>query len=550
MKKLLAIILALVTVLSLCACVKTGAYTDPDNKGYLTAEGKTKLTIGVKADALIMDLDNNALTKWVEEQCDVDIEFMEFAGGTDIPTQISTAIAARQELPDIVIGVDLGDKMLNRYGKDGYIIDLQEYFADKEGASKIFWDRITTELTEDQQRLILTRIQDPVTGEIFAVPMVETSLVDKLQGTAWINVEWLDKLGLEKPTNTDELYEVLKAFKTKDPNGNGMADEIPLYGSSSAGASDVVNWLMNMCTYYNKTRIWMVDENNKLYVPYTQDGFRDGLKLVSKLYKEGLLSNMVFSGMEKSITTPTNGTALCGIFCGHLTVHIQNNNPLINQYEPLKTWGNAVTADMSINKSTWITENCAEGKRDKAFEVLMTLWSWEGSMRMRYGEFGVNWDYADEGAVSDMGLPATYKLINDPFAQQNTCRWPSMATLNVYAECETAQLTAESDSFYATRIKKHAEAYKLWEEARNSTTTLDRIARPFTTTVEEQEKVQMERTNVDDYREKAFVDFITGKLDINSDKVWQEYLDKLNELGLPAVMDYAQDAYDRTAQLG
>ena len=40
MKKLLALILALVTVLSLCGCVKTGAYTDEDNKGYLTADGK------------------------------------------------------------------------------------------------------------------------------------------------------------------------------------------------------------------------------------------------------------------------------------------------------------------------------------------------------------------------------------------------------------------------------------------------------------------------------------------------------------------------------
>ena len=209
MKKLLAIVLALVTVLSLCACVKTGAYTDEDNKGFLTAEGKTKLTIGVKADAMIMDLDNNALTKWVEETCNVEIEFMEFAGGTDVPTQISTAIAARQELPDIVIGVDLGDKVLNRYGKDGYIIDLKDYFADKEGASKVFWDRITTELTEDQQRLIVTKIQDPVTESIYAVPMVETSLIDKLDSLAWINVEWLDKLGLEKPTNTEELKTVL-----------------------------------------------------------------------------------------------------------------------------------------------------------------------------------------------------------------------------------------------------------------------------------------------------------------------------------------------------
>ena len=43
-----------------------------------------------------------------------------------------------------------------------------------------------------------------------------------------INKTWLDKLGLEVPSTLGELEEVLKAFKEKDPNGNGKADEIPM----------------------------------------------------------------------------------------------------------------------------------------------------------------------------------------------------------------------------------------------------------------------------------------------------------------------------------
>lgn len=35
------------------------------------------------------------------------------------------------------------------------------------------------------------------------------------------------------PTTTTEFYNVLKAFKEKDPNGNGKADEIPPIGGSS-----------------------------------------------------------------------------------------------------------------------------------------------------------------------------------------------------------------------------------------------------------------------------------------------------------------------------
>ncbi len=44
----------------------------------------------------------------------------------------------------------------------------------------------------------------------------------------WIYKPWLDKLGLKMPETTEELYQVLKAFKEQDPNGNGQADELPL----------------------------------------------------------------------------------------------------------------------------------------------------------------------------------------------------------------------------------------------------------------------------------------------------------------------------------
>ena len=45
----------------------------------------------------------------------------------------------------------------------------------------------------------------------------------------YINQKWLDNLGLDMPTTTDELRDVLQAFREKDPNGNGQTDEIPLF---------------------------------------------------------------------------------------------------------------------------------------------------------------------------------------------------------------------------------------------------------------------------------------------------------------------------------
>ena len=547
MKKLLAIILALVTVLSLCAC----GGKEAGGNNYLTADGKVELTVGVTSSALIMDLDNNALTKWIEEKCGVEIKFKEYAGGTDVPTQISAAIAARQDLPDILFSCNVGETAMNRYGEEGYFLDLQDYFADKEGASKIFWDRMENELTEDQQELVISTITNSETGAIYSVPCVETSLVDKMGFQAWINVQWLDKLNLEKPTSWEELLKVLRAFRDNDCNGNGKKnDEIPLFGGESGGMSgDVQSWIMNMCTYWNKYRSWMVNENGELYMPWTEDGYREGIRRINQLYKEGLLTNMAWTvkGNEmRTITTPTNGEAICGIFMAHLTVQTQQGNMVLKEYEPLKTWGYAIRRDPSVSMSTYITDSCDEGKRDKAFEVLMTLWSWDGSMRQRYGEYGVNWEDPDPGAKSDMNLDATYKLNNDPFSQQNTCRWPGMCALNINAECETAQVGA-MDEWTALRCALHAKSYELFCEA-EATNPVDIIAKPFSLSQQEEEDIALTATNVETYREKAYVDFCKGEtLDINSDADWNAYINELNKLGLKEYIAAHQKAYDREA---
>ncbi len=545
MKKFIAIVLVLVTVLGLCACGKSGGGSG--EKNYLSADGKVTLTIGLKTSALIMDHKNNELTKWVEEKCNVNLEFQEYAGGTDIPTQISTAIAARQELPDIIIGVDLNEKSVQRYGQEGYIRDLQDYFADKEGASKIFWDRVKNEMTEYEQMLVDKHLSDPETGAIYAVPMVETSLVDKLDSMVWINKEWMDKLGLENPTNNEELYEVLKAFKENDCNGNGDPnDEIPLYGATTGLCTNVISWLTNTFTYYDRNRWWMVDENNKIYVPFTKPEFRDAMIFMNKLYKEGLLSNMMFSGVEPSISTPTNGVPLCGIFLGHMNGHVQKNNDLIYQYEPLEKWGCSIMNDMSFKKTTFITDSCPEENVAKAFEVLMTLWSWDGSMRQRYGAYGENWTEPDPGAVSDIGLECTYKLLSDPFGTQNTVRWSSMCGFNAYAECETAQ-TTESSPWLAKRIQLHAETYKLHLKAAEKYNVAYTPAKPFTFTTQEADEVNMLKTNTHDYFNKTLNNFIRGEsgMDPKSDASWNEYLNKLDELGLSKYIQYAQTAYDR-----
>ncbi len=540
MKKLLALLLAMSIVLGLCACGGSGSGSGEEE---LTADGRVKLSIGVPTDAYIMDYDDNALTNWVEEKCGVELEFIEYAGGTDVATQIATTISARQELPDILYGIALENNTIERYGKEGYLVDVSKWLTADHEFGKIFVDRLQNELTEDEREYVLRVITTPESEAVYAIPTIETSLIDKMKYMLWVNTKLLEKTGLSAPTNNDELLAVLRAFKN-----NGVT--LPLYGSqkSKLGAN-VVTWLINLFTYFNPDRPYTVSEDGKtLSATFVSDEYREALKFINTLYKEGLLNDLAWSANSselKQVTTPASGEAMCGIFAGHLTVHATEQNMMIADYAPLYNWGCAVRSDIGCTRKTFITADCSNP--EKAFEVLMTLFSKDGSMRIRYGEYGVNWTDPDEGAKSDLGLDATYKLISDPLVVQNTAVWgPIASTLNIMAEGETAQVAEDMSEWHKLKSKMHAEANTLFEKsvAENNPEYICPVLRY---TEEEKEQYEMVKTNVGTYYSRAQTDFCKGLsgFDPYNDADWDKYLKELEKLGLADYMKSAQTAYDR-----
>ena len=550
MKKLIAMMLALVMALSLCvACGGNSGSTGGNKGGSGDAEGAVKLSVGLPTKATVLSYEENALTYWVEEQAGVDLSFVPYSGGTDIGTQISTTVAAQQELPDILFGISLGEEVYQGYGHDGYFLDLTPYYEDREGASKTFWTRLEQNFTEAEIDDIMRKITDPDTGKIYGVPTMDTTMIDVMDYQMWINTEWLDYLKLDMPTDADSLYKVLKAFKDKDPNQNGKADEIPLYGGQEAGlGGDVVNWLINMFLYFNDRKNFSIDDDGQVYAPFITNEYRDALKYVNKLIDEGLMLDSVFNTKMNEmpmITTPASGTAIVGCFAGHLTIHADYNNPIMLQYKSMPIWSNAVFNDHNCKINCFITADC--DNPDKAFEVMMTLWSEEGSRRVRYGEYQVNWTDADEGAVSDLGLPATYKLLKDPLMQQNTCLWSGAScTLCVWAELEDAQVVRELSPGEAAKQQMHAESYANFKAAAEKyNPPAKNICPTLVYTVEEKEDTQAQRTACSDFYKKSRTDFCVGDLDPNSDADWKKYVDTLWELGLQDWLDVAQVAYDR-----
>jgi len=555
MKKLICLLLALVSLLSLAACGKGGGLAGSGDKvnQNVTDDGKVLLTIGLPTNALVLDYKNNALTKYLENELNMELEFIPYSGGSEIGTQIATAITAGEPLPDIIWDVELGDAAISRYGKDDYFQDLSKYFADREGASKVFWERVEANFSEYELDNIKRKMVDADTGEIYYIPTMETSLVDIMDYQVWINTVWLDKLGLPMPTTRDEFYNTLVAFKTQDPNGNGQNDEIPLYGSEAGGlGADVVNFVINMFLYFDDRKTFSVGDDDKLYAPFITDEYREALKFANKLYAEKLMPDSVFTtalpDLQK-ITTPASGTALVGVFCGHLTLHAMKNNNLLQQYQPMPYLKEqrVVFNDNAFKRNVFITSSCT--RPDDAFRLIMKMYEEETSWRIRYGEFGVNWDYAPEGSISELGLPAKMKIIDDPFQQQNTCLWSSIAgTLNVYAECEAAIMAEESSDWLKLRNKMAAQSRKNGDAAA-ATNNPEKLCPVLVYTEEELELTQRQRTAVGDYYTKSRTDFIKNKMSPNSDAEWNKYVQQVKDYGLADWLAVAQKAYERDPQI-
>ena len=120
-------------------------------------------------------------------------------------------------------------------------------------------------------------------GHIYAMPQwadcYHCSFPDKL----WINSSWFEEARIcPMPKTTEDLREVLRAFKTQDPNGNGKADEIPM--TTDVQDSSLVAYLMGAFAYdpvgaNNGIRSLLTLDGDKVVTPVDDPEWRDGLEV-------------------------------------------------------------------------------------------------------------------------------------------------------------------------------------------------------------------------------------------------------------------------------
>ncbi len=251
MRKILSMVLSLLLVLSLCAGTALAASDKLNEPGVIpVAKEPVHLQVGTRQIATVTDYDDNHLTNYLREKTGVDIEVFLF-DNSEYKTQLQLMTTSGERLPDTMWNINLNGIERESYGVQGYLVDLLPYFQAHE-LTYYFDGEAASYLTDAEKEMTLTAGLSS-NGALYAFPFWAVSVADPWSDGLLINNTFCEALNMEIPTTIDEYYDYLVAVKTQDPNGNGLADEIPLVGFAKSSNGDIITNLLNSFLYYPAT---------------------------------------------------------------------------------------------------------------------------------------------------------------------------------------------------------------------------------------------------------------------------------------------------------
>ena len=252
-----------------------------DKEPTTTADGKPIVSVLIVKRPSTDKIANMQWAKDLEADCDCKIEWQE----------VSEDAWAQQKNATLAAG-KLADVSLHAFG----VPDAAQYPSMFEDLSKDLDKMPNVKAFFKQKPDAKKLITDP-DGHIYALPSSRGKSYSGSGQNMMINKAWLDKLGLQVPTTWDELENVLKAFKTQDPNGNGQADEIPM--NIKKLESSYYTWYSPMLllnstgipTGFNKgvSTYGFYAKNGVVKSFMTSDEYKQVIKYYHKLISEGLI---------------------------------------------------------------------------------------------------------------------------------------------------------------------------------------------------------------------------------------------------------------------
>jgi putative aldouronate transport system substrate-binding protein len=388
-------------------------------------------------------------------------------------------------------------------------------------------------------------------GKIYGMVAVNECFHCYYSQKMWVNTEWMKALGIATPVTVDDFYQMLKAFKTKDPNRNGKADEIPLSGSYVSGWNTKIDPFLMMPFIYNDGGNRHLVRNGKIIQAYDQPEWREGLRYMRKLYAEGLILRDTFTQDQNQLKAigENPDVAILGAWAGgHVGIAFQMEGPshrdqiyktippLVGlskeryaRYTPDYGWGNYYIT----NKA----KNPAAAVRLGDFMYTPEYSVWNG-----WGMKGDSWTDPDPGTVGlDGHSPATRKQTKSWGTGDPLVWWNQLGSFLQSTEVRTGAQRSNNPS--DLEVILFDETRKNYEPF---TPPMSMIVPPLTYGEKVSAELSDLETTLNSFVNEYTVRFITGDLDVNSAD-WDKYLAELKKIGVDRYVEIKQQAYEGSA---
>ncbi|MDF2923695.1 MAG: transporter substrate-binding protein [Paenibacillaceae bacterium] len=426
---------------------------------------------------------------------------------------------ASNELPDLLFmwGLKPVDEM--KYGSQGQIMPLEELIEQ-------YAPNIQKLLSDNPE--IRQSITTP-DGHIYALPQVTDHPRDRYN-RLFINGEWMERLGKTAlPQTTDELYQLLKDFKEKDPNGNKLADEIPLTGR------DKLSYLRPVLLSYfgHLSNFVEIADEKARYVPL-QNGFKEYMAFMQKLYREKLLDNEIFSQNQAQMVAKGE-QGLYGVMANSMPIFGGKdkqvlpdqilNNP---QMPPLVSSAGAkpVVAEKATIRTGAFAISSTNKHPEATIRWLDFLYSEEGYKYAQYGIEGESYKWSGTE-------PKYVEYLVPQGMTENDFKNQKVSNLGYGFANEELERKFVKKDWLGFLLNDQAQQYVPYaKKAFPQTYFTDKEA---------------ERINVISVDLNTFVEQLEAKIVVGQESVdnWETHANRMRTMGADELVSIYQTAYDR-----
>ncbi|MDF2958685.1 MAG: transporter substrate-binding protein [Paenibacillus sp.] len=493
------------------------------NKAVFPPKEKVTLKIvGVRHQSITVDYNEMPLFQQLEQKSNVHINWNLLSG--DVSKEKMNLIFATNDLPDAFFGPSTIEDVAAQTDITKQLIPLNKLIDEYAPNVKDMF----------KQEPMLKNLVTQENGNIYYLPMKEANPSQAIPSAMFINKKWLDELGLPIPQTIDELENVLKAFKDKDPNHNGKADEIPF----SFRPNDHIQGPESLAIAFGKglpsgnaNRVYV--ENGKVSIAPSLKENKDYYVWLNKLNKQGLIDPEVFTQNANVFQAKLQSkTPIIGVFFGwseSWAFGKENPDyvPLLPPKGPGGHQGWNVQSDIVKPKSFSITT------ANKHPEITMAwvdqFYSEKGSIEASYGPIDL--------LLKKDGDKYVY---NTPPQGMTLQDWTNKNVPTFYAARYLSQ-----DRF--DKVQKSASAQEKLSLTNTYRPFVPKEYYPSAVPYNKQDQDRLDKWNTDVFAKNALYEVSYAKMlnGDNPEKTWEDMVAKMKQLGLDEVTSLYQKYYDQ-----